>query len=327
MMAQVENRHPARPTAGLGATAAANPAAQAAADGNGTAEPTQSATADNLAAASEAAQPSADPSALPWHDDYRLAMDAAVEQQRMMLIYFYDPQGQRPADRFRARIAGRSRHSRATDPRLRHLAKLPADAAITSGGKPLELLKHPAFAEMLGRAGMAILDFAHPQADYFGPVVSTFPFVSGKYYSRPVLATVLSLPAGTLTQRTMIYAVRVHPEAPASTQGQFNGVLADEAIASLAISSRDPGPRAPKLGFPGSSHQHPVAQSGVGRGSRGRKLAERKTWSTLASIASTVGGIRPATGKRSARGIGCLASTFSAAATASGMRPGSSSHR
>ena len=39
----------------------------------------------------------------------------------------------------------------------------------------------------------------------------------------------LSYAIGTLTQRTMIFAVRIHPEAPASTQGVFHTVLADEA--------------------------------------------------------------------------------------------------
>ncbi len=164
-----------------------------------------------------------------WHDDYRQAMAAAFEQQRMLLIYFYDKRPTSQQAAFERESLG--------DPKIREqmnrdyvLARLPSGTAITSDGKTVKLLKHPAFAEMQGRAGIAVLDFAHPKADYFGAVVSTFPFVAGKYYSRPKLAAVLDLPAGTLTQRTMIYAVRVHPEAPASTQGQFNNVLADEAL-------------------------------------------------------------------------------------------------
>jgi hypothetical protein len=155
-------------------------------------------------------------------------MDAAFEQQRMLLIYFYDDKPSSQQEAFERESLG--------DPKIRQqmtrdfvLAKLPVGTAITSDGKPVEVLKHPAFTEMLGRAGIAVLDFAHPQADYYRTVVSTFPFIAGRYYSRPKLATVLSLPAGTLTQRTMIYAVRIHPEMPASTQGQFHEVLADEA--------------------------------------------------------------------------------------------------
>ena len=37
------------------------------------------------------------------------------------------------------------------------------------------------------------------------------------------------LPPGTLTQRTLIYAVRVHPEKPASTDGELDRNLLEEA--------------------------------------------------------------------------------------------------
>jgi hypothetical protein len=54
------------------------------------------------------------------------------------------------------------------------------------------------------------------------------PLSNGKYYrwSGEGLATALDLPAGTLSQRTMIWAVRMHPENPQSTQGQFHPRLA-----------------------------------------------------------------------------------------------------
>lgn len=39
----------------------------------------------------------------------------------------------------------------------------------------------------------------------------------------------MNLPEGTLTQRSMIFAVRIHPEHPASTSGQENPVLLSEA--------------------------------------------------------------------------------------------------
>jgi hypothetical protein len=38
----------------------------------------------------------------------------------------------------------------------------------------------------------------------------------------------LHLPRGTLTQRTLIFAVRTHAESPASTQGDFSPILARE---------------------------------------------------------------------------------------------------
>jgi hypothetical protein len=210
------------------------PAAEAPADKTPAAEaPAEAAPATDAAkqpaAGDRAAEADAnDDSPLAWHNNYRLAMQAAFEQQRNMFILFCEPGSSATQQAFEQQALA--------DPRIREklvrdfvLTKLPTSATITNGGKPVELLKHPAFAEMLGRPGMAIIDLEHPQADYFGHVVSTFPFVNGKYYKRPVVPVVLNLPPGTLTQRTMIYAVRVHPEAPASTQGQFHRVLADEA--------------------------------------------------------------------------------------------------
>jgi hypothetical protein len=43
------------------------------------------------------------------------------------------------------------------------------------------------------------------------------------------MAVILDLPSGTLTQRTLIYAVRTHPDRPASTEGAFDVYLASEA--------------------------------------------------------------------------------------------------
>ena len=40
---------------------------------------------------------------------------------------------------------------------------------------------------------------------------------------------ILTLPPGTLTQRTLIYAVRIHPDHPASTDGELLPELLEEA--------------------------------------------------------------------------------------------------
>ncbi|HTU26602.1 MAG TPA: hypothetical protein VMF30_14440 [Pirellulales bacterium] len=235
-----EQPKPEQPTAETPAPAEATPPADqsSAAEATGT-EPAATEVASSEpavadAAATEAAQSvdeDVDTAGLPaiaWHDDYHQAMEAAVEQQRNMFVLFCDPKW--PAEQ--VAFEQRSLTDSANREKLLRdfvLVKLPTDAVIHSGGKPIRLLSHGAFAEMLGRPGVAIIDLAHPKADYYGHVVSTFPFMTGRYYKRPVLSTILNLPPGTLTQRTMIYAVRIHPEAPASTQGQFHGVLADEA--------------------------------------------------------------------------------------------------
>jgi hypothetical protein len=161
------------------------------------------------------------------HVDYRSAMREATEDRKLLFIYFCEPTPNAASRAFETQTLA----DKGIQEQLRRyvVVKLPRDAQIQNDGKPIALLNHPAFAEMLGRQGVAIVDMAHVRSEYYGHVVSTFPFTPGKYYRKEALSIILDLPPGTLTQRTMIYAVRIHPEAPASTQGQFHTVLADEA--------------------------------------------------------------------------------------------------
>jgi len=163
-----------------------------------------------------------------WHDDYAKAVNAAIDQRKMLLIYFRQP-GDPRCTTFEAQTLA--------DPsiaeKLQQVVKvrLAVDAKVQEQGKAseVELLKHPSFVEMEGTAGLAILDFAHKEAAYYGSVVSTFPFLDGTAYRSHELSVILGLPPGTLTQRTLIYAVRTHPERPASTSGAIHPVLAEEA--------------------------------------------------------------------------------------------------
>jgi hypothetical protein len=82
---------------------------------------------------------------------------------------------------------------------------------------------------MYGRQGIAIIDMASWPSRFYGHVVSMFPFTRGKYYTAESLATILDLPHGSLTQRTLIFAVRIHPERPASAHSDLCQVLLSEA--------------------------------------------------------------------------------------------------
>ena len=164
-----------------------------------------------------------------WYvrDDYAAAMKEATEDRKMLMIYFYD---RTPNSAQRAFEVETLANLEIQEKLKRYVfVKLPRDTKIRSGGKSIMLLKHPAFAEMLGREGVAVIDLVHERAEYYGHVVSTFPFSTGKYYRKNAMSVVLDLPPGTLTQRTMIFAVRVHPERPGSTQGQLHATLSEEA--------------------------------------------------------------------------------------------------
>jgi hypothetical protein len=164
---------------------------------------------------------------LSWLTDYAEATEAAQMQSKMLLLFFHQKGQNKARDAFEEKTLA--------NPEIRAklssyvLAKLPIDAEIHIDGQSTVLLKHSSFAEMLGRQGIVVIDYSNPQSKHYSHVVSTFPFNPGKYYSPIGMKVILNLPEGSLTQRTMIYAVRTHPERPASTKGEFNSVLAEEA--------------------------------------------------------------------------------------------------
>jgi len=154
-----------------------------------------------------------------WETDYLHAMDVANQQRKMLLIFFHnsdDPQSQR------------FQRETLSNPEVRQklqelvCLRLPLDAKVTLEGKDVVLLQHPTLSEMLGRPGVAIVDFAHADTNLHGYIVSVFPLTGSMFYGSAEMKVILDLPSGTLTQRTLIYAVRIHPEKPASALGRPN---------------------------------------------------------------------------------------------------------
>jgi hypothetical protein len=173
-----------------------------------------------------AAPPGPEHRAIAWQTDYGKAMGDADAQKKMLLIFFFDPSDE-AARRFETEVLGDAD----VCARLKKnflCVRLPLDAHIDSEHKEVTLLKHAAFSEMLGRPGVAIVDLAHADAALHGNVVSEFPLTSSLSYTPQQMRVILDLPPGTLTQRTMIYAVRIHPEHPASTDGQLEPHLVQE---------------------------------------------------------------------------------------------------
>jgi hypothetical protein len=168
------------------------------------------------------------PAEITWHTNYGEAMTVAKLQEKMLLIYFSGDQSTANGSQFEAALRDEKISEHIED---YVFTRLPLDATITVEGKPVRLLEHGAFAELSGKSGVAIIDMVHRDADYYGHVVTTLPLVPGRYYHfRPEHVRVaLELPAGTHTQRTMVFAVRIHPEAPSSTKGEIDSMLLDEA--------------------------------------------------------------------------------------------------
>lgn len=164
---------------------------------------------------------------LQWHRDYLEAMEDAKQQRKMLLIFFHHPAENAARQAFEERTL--------TDPAVIKklgdyvLAKVPVDCEIKVRGESTRLLEHAAFEPMHGSQGLAVVDMKHKGESYYGRVTSAFAFPEGRYYASEKLQVILTLPPGTLTQRTMVFAVRMHPERPASTTGTLSPILSSEA--------------------------------------------------------------------------------------------------
>lgn len=181
--------------------------------------------------------PHAAPKPLVWLDNYREAMDQAKAEKKLVLIHFYRAADQNRKEAVAAIDSVANIEKALEEPGIRErldryvLAKLPVESEIKVKGESVRLLNHGAFSELRKGPGVAVVDMVHEEADYYGYVVSVVPFTPGKYYRfRPDhLEVLLHLPAGTLTQRSMVFAVRIHPEHPASTTGEDDPILLSEA--------------------------------------------------------------------------------------------------
>jgi hypothetical protein len=166
---------------------------------------------------------------LKWHSNYAAAYAKAKHERRLLLVNFV-PDGESAAQRRLdcALDADRALQCR-VEPMV--LARLPQDYKSESADYHGRLVDHPAFRHLSGRTGIAIVDLKHTGAPYYGRVVTALPFSPGTYYRwRPsYLTAALDLPPGTITQRTMVWAVRIHPESPASTAGRCDRTLSQAA--------------------------------------------------------------------------------------------------
>ncbi|HEY4313254.1 MAG TPA: hypothetical protein VGN12_27635 [Pirellulales bacterium] len=166
---------------------------------------------------------------LVWETDYSTAMQQAERQKKMLLIHFVDEVRPAPSEPFLKQV----RENEQVRAKLAKfvLLRLPVDVQVNSKGTSTKLLDHPSFAEMEKHQGLAVVDYANPGTEHYSYVVSTLPFKSGKYYhyNPKHVAVLLDLPPGTQTQRALVFAVRIHPEAPASTKGEMDPQLVREA--------------------------------------------------------------------------------------------------
>jgi hypothetical protein len=157
-----------------------------------------------------------------WQTDYDRATRQAMKEKKDLVIYFRgddrldqvirDPEVQERLSRFVC-------------------LQLPADYSYQGQ----RLLDHSALADMLGRPGLVVVSYHDDQLPFYQEAVSVHPFVRSHYHWVPeygvnAVCTILDMPPeGTLSQRSMIYAVSVHPERPRSILARLNKSFLDHA--------------------------------------------------------------------------------------------------
>jgi hypothetical protein len=177
---------------------------------------------------------------LDWYTDYDAACDEARAAKKMLLVNFVPRSG--------------SADQRALEKHLHEHESIRAelddyvlvrvyDDERTRGLRNGFLRRNrdrvidDATFDNLGHtAGLAILDFQHAKNSFYGKMVTALPFKDGKYYrwANSHLEVALGLPSGTISQRTMVWAVRIHPESPQSTVGKMHPELAKGATKQSA---------------------------------------------------------------------------------------------
>ncbi len=144
-----------------------------------------------------------------WHTDYDQAVRQALLEKKDLLIHF---RGDTPMSSVFSRPDVRVR--------LALYVCLEVPANYQYDGK--KLLDYAALREMMGRPGLAVISLHNDRLSQHREAISVHAFVRSRYHWAPgyggeEVKAILDLPStATLSQRSMIYAIRVHPERPQS---------------------------------------------------------------------------------------------------------------
>lgn len=144
-----------------------------------------------------------------WQDSYSKATDKAMAEKKDLVICFHergeldeafnDPEVKKKLENFVC-------------------LKLSVDHKIDDK----RLLDYDALEDMNGKPGLCVISYHDKKLPTFATAISCHPLTPSRYrwapsYGAKQIAITLDLPAhATLSQRSMIYAIRVHPEAPQS---------------------------------------------------------------------------------------------------------------
>jgi hypothetical protein len=145
-----------------------------------------------------------------WHTDYAKAYHQALDNRKDLVIYFRDDGGR----------LDDALDNQDVKTALNRYVCLRVPQSYTFQGQ--KLLSEPALGEMMGQPGLVVVSLHDKALPTHQEAISVHPLVGSRYgwvpgYGSAEVKTVLDLPAdATLSQRSMMYALHVHPERPQS---------------------------------------------------------------------------------------------------------------
>ena len=153
-----------------------------------------------------------------WYTDYFEAYREAQEEHKLLFLFFRDNKQSRVADAYVSKVLSHPELHDALDECVRVILPVSVEVPGTDDSLPTKLLDHEAFEHMEHRQGIAVMDLIDDETGQYGKLISAHPFTPGRHYTMHATQTVLGLPRASVTQRALIYAVRIHPEHPKSTE-------------------------------------------------------------------------------------------------------------
>ncbi len=162
-------------------------------------------------------------------DDYGAALEAARARRAMLLVSIEPTSQRQDDDPVARRLAQPSLRDRFT---ATGVSWVFCRLGLEEGGR--DLVQTAALKELRRGPGICVID--QRTGRWQGRVVTVLPRTPGKYYRfhETDLELLPDLPRGSLTQRSLILAVRRHPERPQSTCGSCDDMLAEAAAAHSA---------------------------------------------------------------------------------------------
>lgn len=171
-------------------------------------------------------QPPTTVGALTWHQDYQTAYQQAIQQRQRLLVVFRDTIDPDSINSPSTGLAGPELTPLLTD--FVRLA-MPANTTIPGQEGGTLLLEHRAFRHLNVQPGIVIVDLTDPESAWYGRVVSALPQPPGGRYTAELVQPFLDLPPGTVTHRSLLFAMR-----NANPQSQFAAIVGLDTLNRLA---------------------------------------------------------------------------------------------